>query len=116
MIVELDVYSGRPNPTWSLSAGQIAELLEALQELPPADKLTGENALGYRGFLLSNPDRMGGLAPHIRIYGGVVTMDNGQVKLYRDIHNLEHQLLLQASQHGYDAIVDRVLERVPYHR
>lgn len=110
MIVELDVFSGRPNPTWSLSAEQIRELLEAFRDLPPADQPSPENGLGYRGFLLSNPDRAGGLAPHIRIYAGIVTMTDGQAQSYRDVHDIEHRLLLQALQHGYKDIVDGMLE------
>lgn len=113
MIVELDVFSGRPNPTWSLSAEQSMELLAAFQDLPPADKPSLENGLGYRGFLLWNPDRAGGLAPHIRIYGSIVTMTDGHVQSYRDVHGIEHRLLLQASQHGYKTIVDSVLEGMP---
>jgi hypothetical protein len=113
MIVELDVFSGRPNPTWSLSVEQSMELLEMLQNLPPADKLSQENGLGYRGFLLSNPGRADGLAPHIRIYSGIVTMTDGHVQSYRDVHDIEHRLLQQASQHGYKAIVDSVLEGLP---
>jgi hypothetical protein len=110
MIIELDVFSGRPNPTWSLSAEQIMELLEAFQDLPPADKLSQEIGLGYRGFLILNPDRAGGLAPHIRIYGSIVTMTDDHEQFYRDVHGIEQRLLLQASQHGYKAIVDSVLE------
>ena len=114
MIVELDVFSGRPNPTWSLPVEQAVELLEALKDLPPADKPLRGNGLGYRGFVLSNPDRAGGLAPHIRIYGGIVTMTDGHVQAYyRDMHDIEHRLFLQASQHGYKAIVDSMLEGMP---
>jgi hypothetical protein len=86
------------------------ELLAAFQDLPPADKPSRENGLGYRGFLLWNPGRAGGLAPHIRIYGGIVTMTDGHVQYYRDVHGIEHQLLVQASQYGYKGIVDSVLE------
>jgi hypothetical protein len=109
MIVEFDVFSGRLNPTWSLSEEQVMELLDAFQDLPPADRLPWENELGYRGFLLSNPDRIGGLAPHIRVYAGTVTMADDHVESYRDVHDIEHRLFLQASQHGYKAIVDSVL-------
>jgi len=111
MIVELDVFSGRPNPTWSLSAEQVKELIGLFQNLPPADQSAPETGLGYRGFLISNPDRAGGLAKHIRIYGGIVTMTDGHEQSYRDVHGIEHRLLLQASQHGYKAIVDSVLEK-----
>lgn len=113
MIVEFDVFSGRPNPTWSLTTEQIMELQEKLQDLPPADELSGEYGLGYRGFLLLNPNQMGGLAPHIRIYRGIVTITDDHEQFYRDVHNLEHRLLLQASQHGYKTIVDSVLEGMP---
>jgi hypothetical protein len=110
IVVELDVFSGRPNPTWSLSVEQAEELLEAFQNLPPTDKLSPETGLGYRGFILSNPDRIGGLSPHIRIYGGIVTMTDGYVQAYRDDHEIEQLLLLQALQHGYKTLVNSVLE------
>ena len=110
MIVEFDVFSGRPNPTWSLSEEQIMELQEALRDLPPADKPPGESGLGYRGFLILNPDRASGLAPHIRIYRGIVTMVDVPMQSYRDVHGVEDRLLVQASQHGYKTIVDNVLQ------
>ena len=113
MIVELDVFSGMPNPTWNLSQEQLKELLDAFQNLPPADKLPQEIGLGYRGFLLSNPGQAGGLLAHIRIYAGIVTMTNGHVQTYRDVHDIEHRLLRQASQQGYKDIVDTVLEGMP---
>ncbi len=113
VIVELDVFSGRPNPTWSVSAERSMELLHALQDLPPADQPSRKNGLGYRGFVLCNPDRVGGLAPHIRIYGGIVTMTDDRVQSYRDVHDIEHRLLLQASQNGYKTIVEGVLAGMP---
>ncbi|MEI6333904.1 MAG: hypothetical protein WCS87_05050 [Methylococcaceae bacterium] len=113
MIVVLDVFSGRPNPSWNLSVEQLIELLELFKNLPPADKLPPENGLGYRGLLLLNAGGAGGLPPHIRIYAGIVTMTNGHVQSYRDIHNIEHRLLLQAAQQGYKDIVDYVLEEMP---
>jgi len=113
MIVEFDVFSGRPNPTWSLSSEQTMELNEALRNLPPTDELAGEPSLGYRGFILLNPDKAGGLAPHIRIYGGIVTMVDDQVQSYRDVHGVERRLLVQASQYGYKAIVESILGGMP---
>lgn len=113
MIVEFDVFSGRPNPTWSLSEKQIMELKEALRDLPPSEKPPGEFGLGYRGFLILNPDRAGGLAPHIRIYRGIVTMVDMPMQSYQDVHGIEDRLLVQASQHGYKTIVDSVLEGGP---
>jgi hypothetical protein len=53
-LVELDLFSGRPNPTWELddrSAQQLAQLIESLPptHLPPPEP----PGLGYRGFRVS---------------------------------------------------------------
>ena len=54
MIVELDVFSGRPNPRWHLDEDQAAEVAELLRRLAPAPTGRVEPpALGYRGFLYS---------------------------------------------------------------
>src|SRR5690349_11395071 len=51
-MVELDLFSGRPNPRWSLSVAQAAELSGLLARLE-ASSATQEDVLaglGYRGF------------------------------------------------------------------
>jgi hypothetical protein len=58
VIVELDAFSGRPNPRWDLSEGdakEVARLLAALEAAPggPAFRSPG---LGYRGFRLEGSD------------------------------------------------------------
>ncbi len=110
MIVEFDIFSGKPNPTWHLSAEQAKELLGALHGLPPADEPVPESGLGYRGFFLSNPSSAEEGTSRIRIYAGIVTMTKGDVRFYRDIHGIERQLLRQASQHGHKTIADSLLE------
>jgi hypothetical protein len=56
--VTLDVFSGRPNPTWQLSEQQEQELTERMSS---AKTLTAQRpsgvfgGLGYRGFVLSRP-------------------------------------------------------------
>jgi hypothetical protein len=48
-VVTLDVYSGRPNPTWSLSGAVAAELLRRLQSLEASEVGPPEfDGLGYR--------------------------------------------------------------------
>lgn len=51
MQVELDIYSGRPNPFWELDTGQSAELSRRLAALPPAEAgaAAPSDALGHRG-------------------------------------------------------------------
>lgn len=53
MQVEVDVYSGRPNPRWDLSPRQAEELRELVRQLPGGE---GEgfrpDNLGYRGLIV----------------------------------------------------------------
>ena len=49
MQVELDVYSGRPNPAWELDAALAAELEARLQPLAAAGAGALPDGLGYRG-------------------------------------------------------------------
>ena len=54
MVVELDAFSGRPNPRWQLSEGEAAELARLIAGLEPAagTRSPAPPALGYRGFRL----------------------------------------------------------------
>lgn len=111
MRVEWDIFSGRPNPSWLLSVEECTELLRLFKNIPLADKGIQEYGLGYHGFTLLNPERTGGLSPRIRVYRGIITMEdkNEKINLYKDIHKIEHWLLQYASQHGYKTIVDSIV-------
>ena len=50
MIVELDVFSGRPNPRWELGEAARHQLQKLLTRLAPAGAAPDPPALGYRGF------------------------------------------------------------------
>jgi hypothetical protein len=57
MLIELDIFSGRPNPRWKLDepAGQrLVELQRGLK--PTADRPPGPPGLGYRGFVYAIDD------------------------------------------------------------
>jgi hypothetical protein len=49
MVVEVDLYSGRPNPRFSLEPGTARELMSRLAALPPTDDRPPPAGLGYRG-------------------------------------------------------------------
>lgn len=73
MVVELDVFSGRPNPRWNLTedeAVQVARLIESL-ELAAGNHLPNPPGLGYRGFRLSDSAGSQSWA-----YGGFVLFSN----------------------------------------
>jgi hypothetical protein len=47
--VEVDLYSGRPNPAWPLTPEEVARLVERVDGLAPADEAEPPGRLGYRG-------------------------------------------------------------------
>lgn len=112
LIVELDVFSGRPNPRWQLSQAEKTDVEEALRHLPRTEASLGEPGLGYRGLILINPTPTAGLVPRIRIHGGLITLEAEGGQTYRDIHGLERRLLFQAVQHGYQSMVQERLRQL----
>jgi len=74
MVVELDIFSGRPNPRWQLSEGETAHFTRLIKQLerasvgsPPAPP-----GLGYRGFRLIGPAGSPSWA-----YGGFIQSPRG---------------------------------------
>ena len=50
--VELDIFSGMPNPTWNLTDAQAETFVQRLQSMPKAPAVTLSGRLGYRGFVV----------------------------------------------------------------
>jgi hypothetical protein len=68
MFVELDVFSGRPNPRWELDEHRSHQLLQLESRLTRTRQAAPEPpGLGYRGFLYSDAN-----GP-VRAYRGYVT-------------------------------------------
>jgi hypothetical protein len=89
--VELDVFSGRPNPTWTLSDADRADLRARLDALPAASATELGADLGYRGFVVRMP----------AAEGDIVTVRRGSVHVSGDGHGTG----------GYYRDPDRGLER-----
>ncbi len=79
--VELDIFSGRSNPSWTLSRKDSEILARMIEKLPPLERTTMFSGLGYRGFIVrfQNP-RMTG--DEIRVYKRVVKI--GRDKFLKD--------------------------------
>jgi hypothetical protein len=78
MLVELDVFSGRPNPRWELDEQRSRELRLLEKRLTPAHEPAPEPpGLGYRGFLYSG--------------------DSGQVRAYRGFVKTRRTVLVDPS-------------------
>lgn len=98
MTVELDVFSGRPNPQWTLTEQEAGRVEEMLRDLPPAEpgRAAMEPGLGYRGFLVRSGAR------RIHAGSGVVHFDEGGSGHSRqDAKGLETYLRQLAKERGF---------------
>jgi len=98
--VELDVFSGLPNPTWELALPDVTDIVAKIGSLPRADVRVAVPDLGYRGFLLSTSD------DEIRVFRGyLIRNERGQTRTYRDTENIEERLATDARARGYGDVV-----------
>lgn len=102
-IVYLQVYSGRPNPSWPLEGEAlhaVAERVRAAREQPAAVPPPAP-VLGYRGFRIENPTE-GDLPPTMTVWSGlVIAVLNGATETFRDQADLEGLLLAEARNRGH---------------
>ena len=102
--VELDIFSGMPNPTWSLTNAAADSFLKQLAALPPASATELSGNLGYRGFIVQC--REGNNQRLIRVQNGIVHISEGETNVYAYDNNreLEHWVLNTGRPHLKDEI------------
>lgn len=102
--VELDAFSGRPNPAWTLSPAEAGELAVRLRALPRAGaSRLPEPVLGYRGFRIRNPGGEGGVPEAVYVSrGGLIQPfgPGGEGTVYRDERRAEAWLISLARERG----------------
>jgi hypothetical protein len=78
--VELDIFSGMPNPTWVLTTAEAEGLAGRLAALPrtAASELSGR--LGYRGLVVTTTD--GAETRLIRVQSGSVHVAEGETTVH----------------------------------
>ena len=103
MTVELDVYSGRPNPNWTLSKSE-AQMVSGMIKGLPVVSADPQPGLGYRGFIISE---IGAGSKKITVGNGFITIadDGGATLHYRDNTGLERRLIDGAVAHGYGELL-----------
>ena len=103
--VELDIFSGRPNPRWLMRADQaptLATLFASAPRVTPAEP----PGLGYRGFILHTFTDTTAVPQTIRVYGGTITATiAGDQVTVADEHGLEQLLLADAQRMGHDPLI-----------
>jgi hypothetical protein len=109
--VELDAFSGRPNPRWELTGADAAEFAKRLRELQPlqrpADIFEG---LGYRGFIIRADREPVNGYEEVRLYRGIVMAKRGnQQDAFNDANRaLERWLFDSARGHVDEAVLQFV--------
>ena len=97
--IELDVYSGRPNPFWAVKNGEAKQLDSMLHNLPVYSGAAYTTDLGYKGFILTKSE--GGKSEVFRVFKGTITAIGGNGKSMVDKMKLEEKLLRIAGEKGY---------------
>jgi hypothetical protein len=111
--IVLDMFSGRPNPTWVLDSKQESELIQRLSALPSAGSFETVEppALGYRGLLLQITHGQQKHSEPIRVYGGTVRQV-GKI-LEDDARALEKWLLQTGASTIQGELIDQALNSIP---
>jgi hypothetical protein len=100
--VELDLYSGRPNPTWSLEESEASSILAAWEALAPARPIPYPDRLGYRGVVVVFDDGMRlTIADGVAQVGGAARADPDRA--------LERLVVISGRGTVDDALLDGVL-------
>ena len=110
-IVTLDVFSGRPNPTWLLPDDHHAKLTERLNAVqqPTAQKASGVlGGLGYRGFTVRHTPDSPALHSDFHVHEGIIDKGLKETNLISQDRELESWLLTTAG----DAIPNEVRAHV----
>jgi hypothetical protein len=109
MKVTLDIFSGRPNPCWTMRPEDEKELARQLAGLPPAKEVPGGDGLGYRGFVITNHAGQSGRPAEVRVFEGVVTIrSDAGISTFRDTNFLEKWLAEQAREQGLESLLATV--------
>lgn len=120
MIVTLDVFSGRPNPTWKLNEKDAQQLLDRVANRAVTDAEVVDNVLGFRGFKIAGlsddviPDN---LPANFRIGGALPSdytpTDTGLANLSADETDDAVGWLLSTGRHVVgEAVQAHVADRI----
>ena len=109
-LVTLDIYSGRPNPSWLLPQREEQQLLSRLKALnEPTDKRPSGSfgGLGYRGFFITRDIASPRGPISMRIHEGILDHQLGGTNLVAD-STLETWLAETGRSHLSDVVYEYV--------
>jgi hypothetical protein len=109
--VRLLIFSGRPDPEWTIDPQEWTTLFTEARRTGEQERLQAPppGGLGYRGFQIYRHQAQARLADSVTVYQGVVSERTGtQTFHWRDRSSLEQRLLDQARRQGYGNLLDAV--------
>ena len=77
--VELDIFSGMPNPTWVLTDAEADSFVKQLAAAPPGPATELSGNLGYRGFIVQVTQ--GADTQLIHIQAGTIHISKGATQV-----------------------------------
>jgi hypothetical protein len=118
--VELDIFSGVPNPAWMLTQHEASELKSMISRLDQTEDM-GQcpQNLGYRGFIIRTTAASSVTVQTIRACHGLIeVVDTARTSFYIDpMRQIELWLLTTAkpplADDLYDEIVNEIMEGMP---
>ncbi|MEW6347748.1 MAG: DUF4384 domain-containing protein [Thermodesulfobacteriota bacterium] len=99
--VTLHIYSGRPDPTWTLAPEKAEELMERLRgfkSLPGGVPEREFPVPGYQGFTIEGLDSLGYAGKEIHLMGRNIESEDGRFLAVGQDLDLEHWLLQTAGE------------------
>lgn len=104
--VTLDVFSGRPNPTWTLTKEQAILFLNNISQIKPTNENIQnypEKILGYRGFIVDQITNKDLPLKRFEIYNGAIkVLSNSSSYLLKDKDFQIEKWLLQTAYNHID--------------
>ena len=102
--VEIDIFSGLPNPTWTLSDMQTASLLDMVSELSQTEARARSDNLGYRGMIVRMRE---GAARELYVHNGIVAVNGTH---YSDPDRRVERWLLETGRSFVDERIYEIVE------
>jgi hypothetical protein len=100
--VTLGLYSGRPDPSWTLSGAQTAELHRLIDVLPSGAGEPAAGGLGYHGFTIALADAGGDPLPFVAYHGEIAAAGDGVRPTWYDAGGGVERFLLLTGRRSLD--------------
>lgn len=108
--VEIDIFSGMPNPTWTLTDAESRRFAERLAALPPAAPRELSANLGYRGLIVTIHRPRG--QAKVRVQQGVAEiMQDARIDYHEDRNRTLERWLIDTGKAHVPTNIQSIVQR-----